>query len=422
MKFNEFFAAVVQKYNALNKMAGKFNSFIFSQFLKPAKEKIDDFLVKYFNKGSLKNHIFMRYLTKELFMYFFVAFLFFFMIFFVNQILFWAETILKQRAPADQVMKLMLYSLPGVISQSAPFATLVGFLMCLGRMMTDNEILIIRASGHSYFTVLFPVLTLGMVISVVSFFVNDYLLPLGNQKFEKLKKEIIVSNPTIEIEPNSIKRLNNSTLVIGDVKDKEVSDLVVFDQADDGTQRLIISGKSNIIPSDEDGVLMQLTMENSKVVMLDTKNRKKYDVLDSDLTTLNIFDSAVFTSNSQIAPREMTAYDLKRRIDNLEAIENHSKKQLNQYYMEYYKKFSVPFGSIFFAILALPLALLFGKHNGQTIGLIIGLFICLIYWALMLYGQIFSVRQGWDSLFTMWFPDCLIGGTGLIFYLVLRRR
>ncbi|MDD6654419.1 MAG: LptF/LptG family permease, partial [Treponema sp.] len=87
----------------------------------------------------------MRYLTKELFMYFFVAFLFFFMIFFVNQILYWAETILKQRAPAHQVAKLMLYALPGVISQSAPFATLVGFLMCLGRLMTDNEILILRA-------------------------------------------------------------------------------------------------------------------------------------------------------------------------------------------------------------------------------------------------------------------------------------
>ena len=72
------------------------------------------------------------------------------MIFFVNQILLLAEQILKQRVPFADVARLMLYCLPGVISQSAPFATLVGFLMCLGRLMSDNEILIFRASGQSY--------------------------------------------------------------------------------------------------------------------------------------------------------------------------------------------------------------------------------------------------------------------------------
>lgn len=422
MNFKSLKNNLISLYDAIVKKILLFCTWFYRDIFKVCLKKIDEFLVKYFHKGLLKKGVFMRYLTKELFMYFFVAFLFFFMIFFVNQILYWAETILKQRAPAHQVAKLMLYALPGVISQSAPFATLVGFLMCLGRLMTDNEILILRASGHSYITVLIPVLTLGMVISIFSFIVNDYLLPLGNQKFEKLKKEIIVSNPTIEIEANSIKRLNNATLVIGDVKNDKVSDLVLFDSADDGTQRIIISRNSMILPSNENGILMQLTMDDSKVVMIDKKDRRKYDVLDSDITTLNIFDSAIFSSSSQVAPREMTAYDLKRRIDNLASNKNASKRQLNSYRMEYYKKFSVPFGSIFFAILALPLALIFGKHNGQTIGLIIGLFICLIYWALMLYGQIFSLRQGWNGFWTMWFPDMLIGGTGLFLYIFLRRR
>ena len=52
-----------------------------------------------------------------------------------------------------------------------------------------------------------------------------------------------------------------------------------------------------ILPSNENGILMQLTMDDSKVVMIDKKDRKKYDVLDSDITTLNIFDSAIFSSS-----------------------------------------------------------------------------------------------------------------------------
>ena len=92
-------------------------------------------------------HVLIVYLVKELLLYFLIAFLFFFMVFFVNQILLMAEDILKKRVPVMDVARLMSYSLPFIIAQSAPFATLVGFLMCLGRMMTDNEIMVIRASG-----------------------------------------------------------------------------------------------------------------------------------------------------------------------------------------------------------------------------------------------------------------------------------
>ena len=92
-----------------------------------------------FDKGtSLKNFVLIRYLLKELFLYFLISFVFFFMVFFVNQILLLAEDILKKHVPVMDVVKLLIYAMPFVVAQSAPYATLVGFLMCLGRIMTDN--------------------------------------------------------------------------------------------------------------------------------------------------------------------------------------------------------------------------------------------------------------------------------------------
>ena len=129
-----------------------------------------------------------------------------------NQILLIVEDLLAKRAPFKDVVKIMWYSLPAIIAQSTPFATLVGFLMCLGRMASDNEILIFRASGFGFHSILRPVLILGMVISVVSFFVNDYLLPLSNKKYNKLYYSIIRSNPSVVIEPNSIKKIGNSII------------------------------------------------------------------------------------------------------------------------------------------------------------------------------------------------------------------
>ena len=384
-------------------------------------KKVDEFQVKYLGKGQLGNHVLVRYICKELMLYFGVSFLFFFMIFFVNQILLLIGELLKQRVPFSDAYRLMIYTLPFVISQSAPFSTLVGFLMCLGRIMSDNEVLIIRASGQSYIMVMVPVFILGILISVASFFVNDYLLPIGTIKYNQLYRKILTSNPSVQLEPNSIKFFNKSILITGDVKDTTVSDLIFFDEKGD-TQRIIVSGKSNLISARDEGVLMQMNMSDSVVTSLDTNKKGDYDVLDAKTMTMNIFDSAILNTNARTTPREMTSFDLGRQVRQMKKMENLDKRILNHYRMEYYKKFSSPFGSIFFAILALPLAFLFGKHNGQTIGLIFGLVICVIYWAMMIIGQMFSIRIGIDAFVAMWLPDTIIGVTGGLLYFTLKRK
>ncbi|MBQ1949089.1 MAG: LptF/LptG family permease, partial [Treponema sp.] len=294
--------------------------FLFSLYEKHASrhvslilEKIEWFQVKYLGKGQLGDHVLVRYLCKELLLYFGVSFLFFFMIFFVNQILLLIGELLKQRVPFKDTVSLMVYTLPFVISQSAPFSTLVGFLMCLGRIMSDNEVLIIRASGQSYIMIMIPVFMLGILISIASFFVNDYLLPIGTIKYNQLYRKILTSNPSVQLEPNSIKFFNKSILITGDVNGTEVSDLILFDEKGD-TQRIIVSGKSNLISARDEGVLMQLNMRDSVVTSLDTKKITDYEVLDAKTMTMNIFDSAMLNTNSRTSPREMTSFDLGRQI------------------------------------------------------------------------------------------------------------
>ena len=374
------------------------------------------------NENGLRQHVLTQYLLKELFLYFLVAFLFFFMVFFVNQILLVAESILKQRVPVGDVSRLILYSLPTVISQSSPFATLVGFLMCLGRLASENEILILRASGQRYRVILVPVVILGLLISIASFFVNDYLLPLGYINYAKLYREIQTSNPSVALEPNSIKRTRDKTLVIGDVVENEISDLIFFDTDSDGNQRMIISGKSVVEDSDDTGVLLRLSMDNPIVAIFDIARKMDYDFMVSEKLGLNIFESNFSNGAAATSPREMTSYDLRKKIAAMKNQKDISKKQMNNYVLEYHKKFSIPFGALFFAILSVPLALIFGKHNGQTIGLIIGIVISVLYWAVNIVGQIFSSRSGEGAFATMWIPNLAIGISGILFYLKLIRK
>ena len=387
------------------------------------KSGIHTFKVKVLKTEELKNHVLTRYLYKDLFLYFLVAFMFFFMIFFVNQILLTVESLLAQSAPFADVMRIMFYSLPFVIAQSAPFATLVGFLLCLGGMVANNEILIYRASGLSFFKILKPVIVTGIIISVVSFFVNDYLLPLGTMKYNQLMREIMNAKPSIELESNSIKKLDNSHVVIGNVNGDEVSDVIIFDSVNN-TDRIIIAGPSALTGGDELGVLMKFNMNDSAIISIDQNNPENYDVLSSKNATYNIFDASVMGVPEQSA-REMTTYDLIKTIEVMKEeakIDPSMDYIVNLWVMELHKKFSIPFASIFFAFLAFSIAFQFKKHSSQTAGLVIGIIICVIYWAMQILGQLLVVQIRLNAFWCIWVPNFLLGIFGFIFSLKLLRK
>ncbi len=373
-------------------------------------QKIDE------RKKVLRNHILIKYLFKDLFLYFLVSFFFFFMVFFVNQILLTVEDLLAKSAPFADVMRIMVYSLPFIIAQSAPFATLVGFLMSLGGMMSSNEILIFRAAGISFFKIFVPVALLGLIISIGSFFVNDYLLPLGTIKYNQLMRKIMNSTPSIELESNSVKHLDTANIVIGNVEGNSVSDVVIIDSKSD-EDRLIIAGESVLVGAKEEGVLMQFDMNDATVLTIKTNKTHDYDVLSSDRTVMNVFDSTFLGSTSQ-SPREMTTYDLTKQLNKMKA--EHSEnpgtiRKINLWGMEWHKKFAIPFGSIFFALLAFSMAFLFGKTNGQMIGLFLGIVICVLYWAVQIVGQLLVTKVGLNAFWCIWTPNILVGLFGVIF-------
>lgn len=381
------------------------------------------FKEKDLSKRKLGSHILVKYLFKDLFLYFIVSFLFFFMIFFVNQILLDVERLLAASAPFFDVMRIMFYSLPFIIAQSAPYATLVGFLMSLGGMMSNNEILIFRAAGFSFFRLLVPVILMGLFISIVSFFVNDYLIPLGTIKYNKLFREILSSKPTVELEANSVKSIGNSHIVMGEVNGTSVSDIILFDSKND-EERIIIAGDSSLIGAKAEGVLMQLEMNDATVLSLSKKNKTNYDVITSKKSVFNVFDT-IITGTTSHSAREMTTYDLSKEIKKMKDEQNpdpQAKFRLNVWMMEFHKKFSLPFGSIFFAFLAFSIAFIFGKHNGQTIGLFVGIVICVLNWAMQIMGQLFVQKVGLDAFWCIWAANFVIAVFGIIFFIVLIRK
>lgn len=362
-------------------------------------------------RGLSFNHktIFV-YVFKELLLYFIGSFLFLFFIFFVNQILLMAEEILSKKAPTKDVLLLLFYSLPFIIAITAPYAALIGTLMCLGRFSADNEFISMNALGISTSFILIPVFALGVFVSVGSFITNDILIPRGTIKFNEVLYNIASSTPALELESYSVKRNENSIVVSGLIKDNSIHDLLIIDSSQRGAKRFLSSSKTDVKKSNDRSIIMQLEMLNPRLLNLDLNNRSKFDVVYGESITYNVLAKDVapkFISSS--GPDKMTSYDLIKDIKQKKEAGDTSPRLLNIYIMELHRKFSVPFGAFFFVLLAFAISRA-GKTYDQSTGFIVGLLISVAYWAFLIGGQMLCLESGLNinGALVMWFPNVLL--------------
>jgi lipopolysaccharide export system permease protein len=411
----------------------------------------------------------IRYIISETLFSFLVSFLFFFFIFFVNQLLLLAQEILTKKVPFYQVALLIAYAIPSIISLSAPFASLVGVLMTIGRLASDNEVLVILSSGLSYKNICIPAISIGIFISLVSFFTNDVLLPAGTIQFNRLYRRILISTPALELASNSVKRYKDTVIVTGDVAGNSIDDIFILDKTSDGERRLIMAKNARLRDAGKEGLSLDLTnafIQSSKEIA-----RRDYDYASTSFLRYWVPQEDMIQAITSVGPREMTSRDVFREIRNKElnlavrmdeqynkllvnalpfestlrggptrpGWNRHSNlaidytkeleiagvyrndRTLSIYRLEYYKKFSIPFGALSFIFLAVPLGLL-AKKSGQTVGFMFGSFISVIYWALLLGGQTLGINRGYSPFLSMWFPNILAVSVGLVACMLRIRR
>ncbi len=410
------------------------------------------------------------YIAKEFFLSFLVSFLFFFFIFFINQLLLLAEDILAKQVPFQYVLKLIFFSLPSIIAISFPFATLVGTLMTFGRFSSDNEILAMKCSGITYNRIFLPVFIIGIAFSFISFFVNDYLLPLGTINFSKLYRELIYRNPEMELESYSIKYFQDKILITGQVDGKNIDNMVIIEKNSESNRRIITADSAQIDSSFEDKGVISFKLDTILDHESIKRNRGEFSYSRAESMIYNILLKDITSSIRNPGPREMSSPDvykvikekevkfaLKEEQQNRKVLEDFAAyygewssldyeanpRNLNSYWprlesmnrkfketsqarvhdrslqvwkLEFFQKFAIPFSCLPFVILAFPLGL-FTKRSGKSVGFGIGLFITIIYWGMLVAGRTMGIRTFYPPGLTMWFPNLLILTVGSVLYL-----
>jgi lipopolysaccharide export system permease protein len=408
------------------------------------------------------------YAGREFLLSFAVAFLFFFFIFFVNQVLVMAEEIFARRVPFWDVLRLVVYSLPWVVALSFPFGSLVGALMAVGRLTSDNEVLALGALGVPSRQLLVPLLVLGMAFTLVSFVMNDYFMPLGNIRFAEIYRRVLYTNPSVELEPRSVKRYEDTTIVTGDIEGTTIRDIVIIDRSPEKNRRIITAGSATLGESGEQKGVISLTLDEVFSQVSDPRQGDRYEytvsrrmiysILLKSISGVSLgglnpsYQSSVDVwkeirkkSDAQAAvqvrhdektsllalslasalararrevvrdpsslPRQREAVQAAWGEWNAEAGRRIGDQGLQSYLVEFYRKFSVPAACLVFAFFAFPVGLR-ARRSGRTVGFAVGLFVSIVYWGLLYAGMTFGVRMSLSPAFSMWFPDALVLAAG----------
>jgi lipopolysaccharide export system permease protein len=419
-----------------------------------------------------------RYIGREFLLSFSVAFLFFFFLFFLNQVLVMAEEIFSKKVAFWDVLKLILYSMPVVIAFSFPFGSLVGALMAVGRLASENELLAFGSLGVPPRQLLLPLMVLGIGFSLVSFVMNDYFMPLGNMRFVEIYRRILYSNPALELEPYSVKRYEDTTIITGGVQGRRISDIFIIDRSPEGNRRIISARDARLDQAEDRGGAITLTLDDVFTEVSNPRDGDRYDYTLSDSLVYTIALKSITSATiGGLTPSSMSSADVwkqirvksvdqrrseaqkadkiaslrfalagalrsaSRTVAAAPAIEEAQRKSLDSlwqelgaeenrnvtdqtlrsYLVELNRKFSMPAACLVFAFFAFPIGMR-ARRSGRTVGFAVGLLVAIVYWGMLIAGQTFGVRMSLSPAFSMWFPDALVLLAGAMFFATGARR
>jgi lipopolysaccharide export system permease protein len=92
--------------------------------------------------------------------------------------------------PVGTVVSLSVLLLPGIMVKTFSMALLLATLLSFGRLSGESEIVALRAAGASLGRIMLPVGVFGLVVAIISFWINEQIVPAAAFKGTELVQGI----------------------------------------------------------------------------------------------------------------------------------------------------------------------------------------------------------------------------------------
>jgi lipopolysaccharide export system permease protein len=296
-----------------------------------------------------------------------------------------------------------LNKLPTIISHVTPLAVLLGTFLTVAGLSRNGELTAMFSGGVGLGRILRPLFGLALVIVVVNFAVNEYLLPVTTEKMNHIFYHQVKQRPLTVLKEGGIWLREENRIVhirAMEPKKKVLQGIIIY-TLDDNFQ-IIMSEEASRAIYDGDAWIA------------DTATIRRFDPAKSAVTRFSTLSHTPLSFSKP--PEEFRTADAKRDELNFQQLRRYATKLEQEgfdaasYQVDMYSRLATPFSSLIMAFLGVPFALRGSRRAGVAMGLAIGIGIGMIYFFLQAALTAFGYSGLLPPLMAAW-------SANLIFFL-----
>ncbi len=361
-----------------------------------------------------------RYIFKEIALPFFMILFILTFVLLMGKILQLMDMMINKGVRITDIAQLVIFLMPSFLLFTIPISLLFAIMMALGRLSTDNEITVFKASGISLFQIAKPVLLAAGLAFVATLVTSYILVPQGNYATKLLLFNVARQKASLGIKEKVFNDDFKGILLYADkvpVSGDFMEGVMISDQRMGTSPNTIIARKAFLV-SDLDSLSVTLRLENGSThtVDKDLKNYRKMDFSFYDVK-LDLGSSMTDGKAKTKISTEMTASEIVQRMKGGAL----KPEDLRELAIELHKKLSIPSSCLVFAILAIPLGI--RKHrSAKSLGFTVGLITVMAYYLLRLSGEALVETGRIPVLIGTWFPVIVFGVAGIYLFIMAVRE
>lgn len=314
-----------------------------------------------------------------------------------------SDMIFVNDVPVLTVSKLLLYGIPEAAVSTVPVACLFATLLAVGRIVQDNEMTVLRASGVSYPRLVLPILFLGLVASVLTFLASEHIVPAANRKFENIVRQIVFSEGVPIVDEKVFFHGGEDRYFYIEEVDRKTNELknVLVWEVDRGGFPRVISAKSGIFQERNwvllDGVAQELDDEGfvayeSRFQRLEIVTEEPGEVYFGSQRTV-----------SEMNRRELATYIARFQRSGLKVL---------SFVVDYHMKLSLPMACLVLALFGAPLAL--RAKGGRSFGIVVSLVVMLFYYISVAISRSLGMNEFLPPLVAAWIVNIIFALAGFV--------
>ena len=303
------------------------------------------------------------------------------------------ELLVQKNVTPQEILLILLYILPTILTFSLPMAALLAILISFGRLSADNEVTAMRSSGVSIRRLVPPVVVFACFIFLAALFNTNYWQPHSNQQLRAMRSEIALKSISTAIQPGVFEEgFSNLVLYIRDATpDKSTWKGVFLADISKKDQPKITIAQTGKLFNDTQERKLQLHLSNGATHSVSPQglyDLATFNETDIPVASLNGSMQDLQTQTRKLA--EMDSWELLARWRlGSNGTHDEAQKEHREQLVELSKRVAVPLGVIIFSLLAVPLGVI-SRKGGKSYGFVVSLGIFLVYFLLLSLGEGFA--------------------------------